>query len=215
MSKLYTYFRSSASYRVRIALALKGLEFDAVFVHLASGQQMNADYLALNPQGLTPSFETDDGEVLTQSLAILEYLDETHPEPPLLPADATGRARVRAMAQVVASEIHPINNLRVLKYLKDPLAQDQAAIDNWYGHWVAVGFAALEAMVSKFGAEGGYCYGDAVSLADLCLAPQMWNARRFERDLAPYPRLVDIDARLNEIEAFTAATPENQPDFVQ
>ncbi len=214
MAKLYTYFRSSASYRVRIALALKGLEYESVFVHLPSGQQKGADYLATNPQGLTPSFETDDGATLTQSLAILEYLDETHPEPPLLPADALGRARVRAMAQVVACEMHPLNNLRVLRYLKDPLGQDQDAIDGWYGHWVAAGFAALEAMVTEFGGADGYCYGDAVSLADLCLAPQMWNARRFECDLAPYPRLVEIDRRLNEIPAFTIAAPENQPDFV-
>ena len=211
MGKLHTYFRSSASYRVRIALGLKGLDYESVFVNLPSGQHRDTDYLERNPQGLTPSFETDDGEALTQSLAIIEYLDETHPEPPLLPAEALGRARVRAMAQVVACEMHPLNNLRVLKYLKGPLAQDQAAVDAWYRHWVAEGFAALETMAAKFGA--GYCYGDAVSLADLCLVPQMWNARRFECDLAPYPRLVEIDARLNEIPAFAKAAPEAQPDF--
>lgn len=213
MSKLYTYFRSSASYRVRIALALKGLDYESVFVHLPSGQQQAADYLERNPQGLTPSFETDDGETLTQSLAIIEYLDETHPEPPLLPGDALGRARVRAMAQVVACEMHPLNNLRVLRYLKDRLGRDQAAIDAWYGHWVAEGFAALETMAAKFGTAGGTCYGDEVSLADLCLVPQMWNARRFECDLAPYPRLVEIDARLQALPAFAAAAPEAQPDF--
>ena len=213
MSKLYTYFRSSASYRVRIALNLKGLDYESVFVHLPSGQHKDTDYLERNPQGLTPALETDDGEALTQSLAIIEYLDETHPEPPLLPADALGRARVRAMAQLVACEMHPLNNLRVLKYLKGPLGRDQAAVDAWYGHWVAEGFAALETMAAKFGAAEGYCYGDQVSLADLCLVPQMWNARRFDCDLAPYPRLVAIDARLNEIEAFTNAAPEAQPDF--
>lgn len=214
MTKLYTYFRSSASYRVRIALALKGLDYESVFVHLPSGRQTDADYLRRNPQGLTPSFETEAGETLSQSLAIIEYLDETHPEPPLLPADPLGRARARAMAQVVASDMHPLNNLRVLKYLKGPLGQDRGALEAWYGHWVAAGFAALETMTLKFGAAGGYCYGDAVSLADLCLAPQMWNARRFDCDLSPYPRLVEIDARLQALPAFIKAAPEAQPDFV-
>ena len=212
MDRLYTYYRSSAAFRVRIALALKGINYDPVYVHLASGKHNEAAYLAKNPQGLIPAFETADGDVLSQSLAILEYIEEVHPEPPLLPADPVGRARVRAMAQIVACDMHPLNNLRILKYLKGPLGQDQAAIDTWYRHWIATGFASFETMVGKFGAKGAYCYGDTVSLADLCLAPQMWNARRFECDLDPYPRLVAIDTRLQALQAFSKAAPENQSD---
>ena len=214
MSRLYTYFRSSATYRVRIALGVKGLDYEPAFVNLRDGAQKEPGYLAKNPQGLIPAFETDKGEVLSQSLAIIEYLDETHPQPPLLPADPLGRARVRAMAQVVACEMHPLNNLGILKYLKGPLGQDQEAIDAWYQHWIARGFSSLEAMVSKFGGDDGFCYGQAITLADVCLVPQMWNARRFECDLAPYPRLVAIDTRLQAIEAFALAAPEAQADSI-
>lgn len=209
--KLYTYFRSSASFRTRIALNLKGLDYEYAFVDLPSGMHREAAYLKENPQGLTPTLETG-GENLTQSLAIIEYLDETHPEPPLLPADPIARARVRAMALLVACEIHPVNNLRILKYLKGPLGQDQEAVNHWYRHWVAEGFKALEAMVGAFSSNAGFCFGDAPSLADICLVPQVWNARRFETDLSPYPRLTVIDEHLQSIEAFRAAAPENQPD---
>lgn len=213
MPRLYTYFRSSAAYRVRIALNLKGLDYEPVPVNLREGEQKATSYRERNPQGLLPALETDGGDLLIQSLAIIEYLDETVPEPPLLPADPLGRARVRAMAQIVACEIHPLNNLRVLKFLKDPLGHEQDEINAWYRHWVGEGFRALEAMVGTAGADTGYCYAGAVSLADVCLVPQMWNARRFECDLSPYPRLVGIDARLNELPAFAAAAPEAQPDY--
>ncbi len=209
--KLYGYFRSSASFRVRIALNLKGLAADTVFVHLPRGDQSRADYTqAVNPQGLIPSLETDQGDVLGQSLAILEYLDEIHPEPPLLPSDPVSRARVRGMAQMIACDIHPLNNLRILKYLKGPLGQDQQSVNLWYRHWVAKGFEALEALAGKYG--GAYCYGDQITLADLCLVPQVWNARRFDCDMSPYPKLSEIDARLYELDAVRLAAPENQPD---
>lgn len=210
--KLYTYFRSSAAFRVRIALGMKGLDYDPAFVQLAEGAQKSADYLAQNPQGLIPSL-VSDGEVLNQSLAIIEYIDETHPEPPLLPADPIDRARVRAMAQLIACDIHPVNNLRILKYLGGPMQQEKGSVDTWYRHWITEGFAALEEMVSRYGATGGYCFGSNVTMADCLLVPQMWNARRFGTDMDPFPRLIEIDARLQLIEAFRAAAPENQPDF--
>lgn len=210
--KLYTYFRSSAAFRVRIALGLKGLKYQPAFVQLAEGAQKDADYLALNPQGLIPALETD-GKILSQSLAIIEYLDETHPEPPLLPADPVDRARVRAMAQMIACDIHPLNNLRVLKYLGGPLEQSDEAIAIWYRHWINEGFAALEELVARHGGDGGYCFGDNATIVDCLLVPQMWNARRFETDMAPFPRLRQIDARLQEVDAFRDAAPENQPDF--
>lgn len=209
MMKLHGYFRSSASFRVRIALALKGIEAERAFVHLPSGEQRAPDFLETNPQGFVPALAVD-GALLTQSLAIIEYLDETHPEPKLLPQAAIDRAMVRAMAQIIACDIHPINNLRILKYLKNPLGQSQEAVDDWYRHWIVSGFEPLEALVAKHG--GGYCFGDRISLADVCLAPQIWNARRFATDLAPFPNLVRIDAVLKEHPAFKAAAPENQPD---
>lgn len=209
--KLYGYFRSSASFRVRIALALKGIEVEQTHVHLPSGAHRDPAFLARNPQGFLPALELDDGTILTQSLAIIEYLDEIRPEPPLLPADPAGRARVRAMAELIACDIHPLNNLRVLKYLKDPLGHDQETVNRWYRHWIAEGFAALETLVS--GRDGACCHGNQIGLADICLVPQMWNARRFETDLSPYPRLVRIDAALRAHPAFLAAAPEQQPDF--
>ena len=208
--KLYTYFRSSASFRVRIALKLKGIAWEPAFVHLPRGEQKEAGYREKNPQGLVPALEDGDA-VLTQSLAIIEYLDETHPEPPFLPSAPVDRARVRAMAMVVACDIHPLNNLQVLRYLKDTLGQEQEEIDRWYRHWVSRGFEGLEALVRHHGSET-FCFGDRLSLADICLVPQMWNARRFRTDLSPFPNLVRIDAHLSRLPAFAEAAPDAQPD---
>jgi len=208
--RLHTYYRSSASYRLRIALNLKGIDYEPVLVHLREGEHRRPDYLKINPQGLVPALE-DGGEAFTQSLAILEYLEETHPEPPFLPQDAAGRARVRAMMQIIACEIHPLNNLRVLKYLKETLGQEQETVNAWYRHWVSVNFEALEALVARFGSEC-HCFGEAMSLADVCLVPQMYNARRFETDLAPFPNLVRIDSHLRQLDAFARAAPDIQPD---
>lgn len=214
MIRLYTYFRSSAAYRVRIALNLKGMDYQAVPVHLVrnGGEHKSADYLALNPQGLVPALDVD-GQVLTQSLAILEYLDETHPDPALLPADALGRARVRAIAQAIACDIHPINNLRVLQYLGGTLGLDQAAKDTWYRHWVETGLQAVEAMLAADRRTGAFCHGDQPGLADCCLVPQVFNARRFNCDLTALPTIVRIAERCEQIEAFNRAAPAQQPDF--
>lgn len=211
--ELFTYFRSSAAYRVRIALNLKGLQADYRFVHLVKdgGQHRQAEYLKLNPQGLVPAL-VDDGHVLTQSLAIIEYLEETHPKPPLLPRDAAGRARVRALAQVVACEIHPVNNLRILKYLESAFGIDDAGRKQWYRHWVVEGFAALEKMLADNPATGRFCHGDAPTMADACLVPQVFNARRFEVDMQPFPTISRIDAECQKLNAFSAAAPENQAD---
>lgn len=208
--KLYTYFRSSAAYRVRIALNLKGLAYDAVPVHLLKdgGQHKAPAYLALNPQGLVPALE-DHGHPLTQSLAIIEYLEETHPLPPLLPPEAVGRARVRAFAQTIACDIHPLNNLRILKHLRKEFGQDDEGVNAWARTWIAAGFDALERMLEPGQA---FCFGDTPTLADICLAPQMVNARRVGTDLTPYPNLCAIDARCRALPAFQAAEPGNQPD---
>ena len=209
---LYGYWRSSASYRVRIALALKGLAYDQVAINLAQGAQTSVGFTMMNPQGLVPYLI--DGEVgLNQSLAIIDYLDEVYPDPPLLPGDAIGRARVRSAALAIACDIHPLNNLRVLNYLKAEMGQEQAAIDTWYRYWVEVGFTALEEIAE--GATGAYLFGDAVTLADICLVPQMWNARRLQADIARFPKLVAIDTRLNALPAVAAARPEAQPDAVR
>ena len=211
--KLYDYFRSSAAYRVRIALNLKGIAPDErTFVHLRMGNQRAQDYLALNPQGLVPALELDDGRVLTQSLAIVEYLDETHPEPPLLPLDAAGRARVRAIALGIACEIHPLNNLRVLNYLIGTLGVSREQKDGWYKYWVDVGFEALERKLAHEKETARFCHGDAPTLADICLVPQIANARRFNIDLSPYPTLTGIEAACLALPAFAAAAPERQPD---
>ncbi len=209
--KLYDYWRSSAAYRTRIALNLKGVSYDLWEVHLikGGGAQKTADYRAKNPQGLVPALELDNGVVLSQSLAIIEYLEETFPTPPLLPADAVGRAQVRAMAAHIACDIHPLNNLRVMNYLKGPLGHDQAAVDAWYRHWIAEGFSALETQAKSYG--GSFLYGEEPTLADICLAPQMFNARRFNCDLTPYPTLVEIDGRCQRIDAFSRAHPDRQP----
>jgi len=211
--QLYSYFRSSAAYRVRIALNLKGLSYEYLGVHLLKngGEQLSDSYRALNPTALVPTLV--DGEVsLGQSMAIIEYLDETHPTPALLPADPVGRARVRAIAQTIACDTHPLNNLRVLKYLKRELNIDDEARDTWYRHWVDQGLGAVEAMLANSPATGTYCHGDAPGLADLCLVPQVYNARRLKCDLSAMPNIVRIDAACRELQAFDLAAPDKQPD---
>jgi len=217
--RLYTYWRSSAAFRVRIALALKGLEYESVPKHLLrdGGEQRKADYLAVNPQGLIPAL-ADDGFVIPQSLAICEYLEEIHPEPRLLPGSARDRATVRGMAMAIACDTHPLNNLPVMGYLRREFGADDAAVSRWVAHWIDRGFAALERWVSTMNgapAEAGQqrcCFGDAPTLADVCLVPQMYNARRFSVDVTPYPRLVAICAHLESLPAFIAARPDQQPD---
>ncbi len=210
MLTLYTYFRSSAAFRVRCALNHKGLAYEPEVVWLLTEEQ-NADaYAAINPQRLVPTL-VDDGHALNQSLAIIEYLDETKPGPKLLPADPLGRARVRSLSQLVACEIHPVNNLRILKYLKRTLGHDQAAVDAWYRHWVAEGLAAFERELVRGGA-GRYCHGDAVSMADCCLVPQIFNAKRFECPLDAYPTTMRVFDALMALPAFDAAQPSKQPD---
>jgi len=211
--KLYTYFRSSAAYRVRIALNHKRLEAEHIPKHLIreGGQHRLEDYRVLNPQGLIPALE-HGGRVIAQSLAIIEYLEEIRPYPPLLPRDPGERAVVRSLALAVACDIHPLNNLRVLEYLKGPLAQDDQSVSAWYAHWIAEGFRGLEAMALRTSGDGRHLYGSSVTLADVLLVPQVYNARRFGCDLAPYPVLVAIDAHLQSLPAFHAARPEAQPD---
>jgi maleylacetoacetate isomerase len=208
--KLYTYFRSSAAYRVRIALNLKELPYEAVPIHLTKegGQQHKLEYRAVNPQMRVPALELSNGQVLTQSLAIIEYLDETHPEPPLLPKDAFERAKVRSIAQIVACDIHPLNNLIALQYLKRVLKHEQPEIDAWYHHWVMEGFNALEAMI----APEPYACGVQVTLADVCLIPQVFNARRLKVPLDHYPKIVSVETACLKLPAFDKARPENQPD---
>lgn len=213
MMKLYSYFRSSAAYRVRIALNLKGLSWATVPVHLVrdGGQQHAAAFTALNPTALVPVLQA--GEItLVQSLAIMEYLEEQHPTPPLLPADPVARARVRALAQTVASEIHPLNNLRVLKYLEQRLGVDAEDRKTWYRHWIETGFAALERMLAGSPQSGRFCHGEAPGLADCCLVPQVFNAERFGIPLEPYPVIRRITANCRALEAFRRAAPEAQPD---
>ncbi|MGP5712359.1 maleylacetoacetate isomerase [Vreelandella alkaliphila] len=212
MTTLYGYFRSSAAYRVRIALNLKGLDYDQVPVNLVKGEQRGSDHLARNPQGMVPSLVLDDSSVVNQSLAICEYLDDVHPEPALLPVNALARARVRALAQSVACEIHPLNNLRVLKYLVGELGVDEAAKLAWYRHWITEGFAALEATLVTDSNSGDFCHGDTPTLADICLIPQVYNAERFECDLSAYPTIQRIAANCRALPAFAKAAPEAQPD---
>ena len=210
--KLYSYYRSSAAYRVRIALNLKQLPYETVGVHLLKngGEQKQPAYSAKNPQKLVPALE-DNGQVFTQSLAIIEYLDEAYPAQPLLPAAATERARVRAMAQLIACDIHPLNNLRVLGYLQNQLGADETAKTEWYRHWIQEGFAALETLLQSE-QTSRFCHGDTPTLADCCLVPQVYNARRFQVDLSPYPTIVRIVAESEALPVFQAAAPENQPD---
>ena len=207
---LYGYALSSASYRVRIALALKGLQVTSVPVNLRAGEQRLDEFLRINTQGFVPALVLDDGTVLTQSMAIIEYLEEIHPEPPLLPNAPLARTRVRALAQAITCDVHPLNNLRVLQYLENELQQDKAARETWYRHWVRVGFDALERRLTRDEATGRFCHGDAPTLADVCLVPQVFNARRFAVDLSPYPRIVGIDAACRDLPAFQGAAPERQ-----
>ncbi len=209
MIELYDYVRSSAAYRVRIALALKGLNAAKAEIHLVrgGGEQNGAAYKRVNPQALVPSL-TVNGSTLTQSIAIIEYLDEMYPSPALLPSDAVYRAQVRAMTFAVAADIHPIQNLRVLNYLRQELAQPEDKVMDWARHWIMSGLSALEELVNRAAAQGLYCFGNTVSMADICLAPQMVNARRFKADLSTVPRLVEIDARLRELPAFAQTTSE-------
>ena len=209
--KLHGYFRSSASYRVRIALNLKGLSAEHLPHHLRKGEQCAPAYLAINPQGLVPTLEGDHGTALTQSLAIIEWLDEKHPTPALLPKEPLARARVRSLAYLVASEIHPLNNLRVLQHLKRALGQTQEQIDNWYRHWIADGLAKLEAELARPG-PGKFCHGDAPSLADCCLVPQIFNAKRYNSELATYPKTMRVFENCMQLEAFDRAQPAKQPD---
>jgi maleylacetoacetate isomerase len=208
--KLYSYFRSSAAYRVRIALNLKNLPYEMVSIHLTKdgGRQHTPEYRAINPQARVPALELSSGEVLTQSLAIIEYLDDIHPEPPLLPINALGRAKARAIAQMIACDIHPLNNLIALQYLKRQLKHEQAEIDTWYHHWILEGFTVLEAML----APGPYACGAHVTLADICLVPQVANARRYKVPLDKFPKIVAVDAACLKLPAFDKARPENQPD---
>lgn len=208
---LYGYGLSSASYRVRIAMALKNLQYTSVIKNLRSGEHRLSEFLQINVQGLVPALELDDGVVLTQSVAIIEYLDELYPQPPLLPPEPLARARVRALTQAIASDIHPLNNLRILRYLEEKLSLDKETRDTWYRHWVSVGFGALERWLSRDEATGRFCHGDSPTIADACLVPQVFNARRFSVDLNPFPRIQAIDAACRELPAFRAAAPETPP----
>ena len=211
--KLYTFFRSSASYRVRIALNLKGLSYEQAPIHLrrGGGEQLTAAYRVINPQALVPALE-DNGRILTQSLAIIEYLDETHPNPPLLPKDLADRALVRGMALVIACEVHPIQNLRVLNYVKATYNQTDEQVNQWAQHWIDLGLAALQEMIVTQPKRGKFCFGDAPTLTDICLIPQLGNARRYGCDLAKYPTILEIEKICNALPAFANAAPEKQPD---
>lgn len=213
MLRLYTYYRSSAAYRVRIALALKGLPYESVPVHLLKdgGEQHQSAYRAVNPAGLVPALQ-DGGVLLTQSLAIMEYLDETRPTPALLPQDASGRARVRALAQMVACDIHPLNNLRVLRYLSHPLEQPEDTRNTWARHWMDLGLAAMEDALAHSPHTGLCCHGDVPTLADCCLIPQTFNARRFGMDLAAWPTIQRIVAHCEALAPFEQAHPARQGD---
>ncbi len=212
--ELYTYFRSSAAYRVRIALNLKGLEYEPRFVHLSKGEQHLPHYRKLNPQALVPTL-VEEASILTQSLAILEYLEEAYPEPPLLPKSLKERAYVRALALSIACDIHPLNNLRVSRYLKETLGQNEEACLAWIRHWIEEGFRAFEERLTREGSSGRFCLGDTPTLADVCLVPQVFNARRFGCDLAIFPRIRAIDKHCLELPAFQKAAPENQPDALE
>ncbi len=209
--KLYTFFRSSASFRVRIALNHKGLAYEPALVSLPKGEHLAAGYRSVNPQGLVPALQ--DGEhLLTQSLAIIEYLDEAHPGPKLLPAAPLDRAYVRALSQIIACEIHPLNNLRVLKHVRKTCALDEAGVNDWYRHWIAEGFRSLEAFLTDNARHGRYCFGDQVTMADCCLVPQVFNAQRYDCDLGPYPTLMRLHEACMRLEAFVRAQPSQQPD---
>ena len=210
--KLIGYFRSSAAYRVRIALNLKGIEAAHAYRHLRKGEQASPDYAAINPQKLIPALVLDSGEVLTQSLAILEYLEETKPNPPLLPKDPVGRARVRALALILAADVHPIQNMRVMGYIRQHYGQDDDGAFAWSRHWIDTGFDAYEASIARDPKTGAYSHGDAPTIADLCLVPQVFNAGRFKVDMKKYPTIQRIYATCMKHPAFDAAQPDKQPD---
>jgi maleylacetoacetate isomerase/maleylpyruvate isomerase len=207
--KLYTYFRSSAAFRVRIALNLKGLKYEPRFIHLPKGEHRAAAYADVNAQALLPTLELDDGTRLNQSLAIIEYLDEKHPQPPLVPKESLARARVRSLSYLIASEIHPLNNLRVLQHLKR-LGQTQEQIDTWYRYWIADGLAKLEAELA--GKAGKFCHGDAPTMADCCLVPQIFNGKRFDVDFSGLARTMAAFDACMKLPAFQQAQPSNCPD---
>jgi maleylacetoacetate isomerase len=210
--KLHGYFRSSAAFRVRIALNLKGLDYEQASIHLRRNEQFGAAYLKLNPQALVPALE-DGAEVVSQSLAIIEYLDETHPKPPLLPSSPIERARVRSLSQMIACDIHPIDNLRVLRYLANPLGHDEKTVETWFNHWIKLGFDAIEQRLAHERATGRFCHGDAPGLADCCLVPQVMNAKRYPSfDFKPYPTITRIFEACRAVPAIERAFPEKQPD---
>lgn len=209
---VYGYFRSSAAFRVRIALNLKGLSPDLHFIHLRKGDQNTPAYRAINPQGLIPALVDDDGTCLTQSLAIIEYLDERHPHPPLLPADPAARARVRAIALAIACDIHPLNNLKVLNHLRDAFGIDEAGRQRWYAHWIAEGLTAVESLLAASPDTGPFCHGASPTIADICLVPQVFNAQRMECPLDAYPTIRAIVERCRALPAFHNAEPAEQPD---
>jgi len=208
--KLYSYFRSSAAYRVRIALNLKAIDYDLAIVNLLKSQQLDEGYLAVNPQGLLPALETEEG-YLAQSLAILEWLDETYPQSPIIAGSAWQKAKIRNISYAIACDIHPVNNLRVLKYLSNELNVDDEAKNKWYRHWIEIGFEKIELMLSD---SSDYCVGDQPTLADICLVPQVFNAIRFKVDMAAYPKIAAIYERCNKLAAFDDAAPQNQPDAI-
>ena len=210
---LHGYFRSSAAYRTRIALNLKGIEYENQFVHLRKKDQYKDPFLALNPQGLVPVL-VDEDNVVNQSIAILEYLDETHPEPAFLPESASDRAYVRSISLAIACDIHPLNNLRILRYLDYNFNLDENQRNEWYRHWIDVEFRALETKLSTTKLHGKFCFEDSPTMADICLVPQVSNARRFNCDLNDFPILVEIDNNCRQLETFQRAAPENQPDAV-
>ena len=212
MLKLHGYFRSSAAFRVRIALNLKRLPYEQAFVHLRKNEQRAPDYLAKNPQGLVPLLEDGDTRFV-QSLAIIEYLDEIHPSPEFLPEGPEDRARVRALAQIIAADIHPLDNLRVLRYLAKPLGHDEKTVEAWFNHWIRLGFEAIEPML-RDRRTGAFCHGDAPGLADICLVPQMFNARRYPSfDMTPFPTVARVFDNCMRLDAFKRAAPDQQPDF--
>jgi len=212
MLKLYGYFRSSAAFRVRIALHLKQLAYEHASVHLRKNEQRAPEYLAKNPQGLVPLLD-DGGAHFIQSLAIIEYLDEIHPSPKLLPEGPEDRARIRALAQIIAADIHPLDNLRVLRYLAKPLGHDEKTVEAWFNHWIRLGFEAIEPML-RDKRTGDFCHGNAPGLADICLVPQMFNAKRYPSfDLTPFPTIVRIFGNCMRLDAFKRAVPDQQPDF--
>jgi maleylpyruvate isomerase len=211
--KLYTFFRSSASFRVRIALNVKGIPYEAVGVSLARAEHLQDAYKAVNAQALVPTLE-DGGRLLGQSLAIIEYLDEVHGGPRLLPADPVDRHYVRAFSQIIACEIHPLNNLRTLKYVKKAYGLDEAGVNAWYRHWIAEGFAMMENFLARERRHGTYCFRDQVTMADCCLVPQVFNAQRYECDLKPYPTVMRLHEACMKVDAFVRAQPSRQPDAV-